>query len=101
MRAGGAGRIQAAQLYAAAHADQLTAVQTVRDAADAARSLGMGQHAGTGLPHQRGVAAGVVAMFMGVEDLADGPAHLLRTAQACQLSGSIARASPVSPQATR
>src|ERR1035441_6628010 len=27
-------------------------------------------------------AAGVVAMFMGVEDLADGPAHLLRTAQA-------------------
>ena len=67
-------RIQAFELDRLAHSDHVAGTQPAIHLWDLVLRIGMRQELGSGRRDHLLVAAGVVAMLMGVEDLPDGPA---------------------------
>jgi hypothetical protein len=75
-------RVEALELDCAADFDHVAFRQAPVHAADAARRAGVRHHLRMGRADQAGVAAGVIAMLVGVEDLRDRPPARLRCIQA-------------------
>src|SRR5262249_41244363 len=65
--------VQALQLDSPADTDDVPLGQTLIDTADARRSSGVGQYAGAGCADQPSVAARMVEVLVGIEDLRNLP----------------------------
>src|ERR1700687_2599483 len=74
--------IEAAQFHRMADAYQVAALEAAGNAADTLCRGRMRQYRRAGGRDHRGVAAGMIGMLVGIEDLADAPAELPCTAQA-------------------
>ena len=72
------GRVETAQLHRAAHADDVAGRKAPVDTADAARGTGMREHLCAGRTDEPGIAAGVIAVLVSIQDLPDLPAPRLR-----------------------
>ena len=98
-----AGRVERLELDGLADADDVARAQSPRHVRDLVLARSVRQDARAGLATSGVVAAGVVAVLVGVEDLRDLPASLPwpRCKHFSWSSGSTASASPVSPQAIR
>jgi hypothetical protein len=75
-------RVEYFELHRASDFDQVTARETSIYSADDARGAGMRQHFRAARGHDTGVAVGVIAMFVGVEDLPDAESASTRDRKA-------------------
>ena len=69
-----AGRVEAFELDRLADLDDVAGLEAARHAGDLVLGVGVGQHLGAGRRDHLGIAADMVAVLVGVEDLGDGPA---------------------------
>ena len=91
VRQGVAGRVQAFQIHGLADFDDVAGAQAPIHAGDAILGVPVRQYLGAGGRHHRLVAADVIAVLVGVEDLRDRPAFFLRAGQAARVIEGVDR----------